>query len=351
MGHCVMYILRGSRPQQLEESVVMHITGRPKYSGEANVETISLPTNRSMLRMEEEREGEGWKAVVRAMEVRRVRELILRLPQTPVKVLNYSITFGQAGQSTMAYLSTSQTQFYGETNNQQRQGFGIQYWPALKSLYTGQFEYDRINGLGILTHQSGDKYEGYWRDDQAHGRGIYTHADGSQYEGDWVCDKKHGLGRHEWADGQVYEGQYVNGLKEGKGKLTFPPQAGQEGQAVYEGDFKADMMEGTGEYKWPDGRMYKGTWQRGKMHGRGKYTWVDPSGTGSRSYEGEYREGKKHGIGVFTWPNGSSYEGQWANGQQHGRGKFTNTTSIQHQGIWHNGTLVRFVTSAEDLAP
>jgi len=346
-----MYILRGSHSQPLEESVAMHITGRPKYSGEANVETISLPTYRSIQRGEDDEGVKGdWKPVVRAMGVHRVRELLIRLPGS-VTVLNHSITFGQEGKSTIAYLSTSQVQFYGETHNQQRHGFGIQYWPALKSLYKGQFEYDRISGLGLLSHENGDRYEGNWLDDQAHGKGIYTHSDGSQYDGDWKYDKKHGLGRHVWTDGQVYEGQYVNGLKQGQGRLLFPKQEGQEGQAVYEGAFKADMMEGQGEYRWPDGRRYKGSWKQGKMDGKGRYTWVDPTGTESRSYDGDYKEGKKHGFGVFTWPNGSCYEGQWAFGQQHGRGKFTNTTSIQHHGIWHNGTLVRFVTNTEEGSP
>lgn len=347
MGQCVMYILRGKHPQQLEESHAVHITCRPRYSVEANVETVSLPSYRSIDRAPEEDEimDEDCSSVVRAMRVYKLRELIKRLPGTPIEVLGHSIYFGLVKTVTVSLISTSQYQFYGEMINGQRHGFGIQYWHALKSLYIGQFDLDKISGLGVLTHRNGDRYEGYWRDDQADGNGIYTQGDGSKYEGSWRGDRKHGLGKQVWSDGQAYEGQYVNGLKEGHGKLTFSTEA------VYEGEFLQDQMHGQGEYRWPDGRSYRGSWNQGKMHGRGRYIWQDAQGAEIRSYDGEYKEGKKHGRGLFTWPNGSCYDGEWANGKQHGRGTFTNTTSIKHHGIWHNGTLVRFVTTPQETTP
>lgn len=38
----------------------------------------------------------------------------------------------------------------------------------------------------------------------------------------------------------------------------------------YEGDFKDNLMQGGGIYKWQDGRVYEGEWKENKMDGVGK---------------------------------------------------------------------------------
>lgn len=44
---------------------------------------------------------------------------------------------------------------------------------------------------------------------------------------------------------------------------------------MYEGEWKNNMMEGSGTYTWDDGKVYKGEFKMGKMHGEGKYDWGD----------------------------------------------------------------------------
>ena len=33
------------------------------------------------------------------------------------------------------------------------------------------------------------------------------------------------------------------------------------------------MMNGQGEFTWPDGRKYKGEWKDNLINGTGTYTW------------------------------------------------------------------------------
>jgi len=33
------------------------------------------------------------------------------------------------------------------------------------------------------------------------------------------------------------------------------------------------MMNGQGEFTWPDGRAYKGEWKDNLINGTGTYTW------------------------------------------------------------------------------
>ena len=43
------------------------------------------------------------------------------------------------------------------------------------------------------------------------------------------------------------------------------------GGIKYHGQYKNDMKEGYGEYRWADGRSYKGWWKENKQHGLGVY--------------------------------------------------------------------------------
>lgn len=38
------------------------------------------------------------------------------------------------------------------------------------------------------------------------------------------------------------------------------------------GEWKEGLMDGEGEYTWPDGKKYVGGWKSGKMFGKGKMT-------------------------------------------------------------------------------
>ena len=39
--------------------------------------------------------------------------------------------------------------------------------------------------------------------------------------------------------------------------------------AVYTGEFRYDLMDGNGDYKFPDGALYQGKFKEGLQHGLG----------------------------------------------------------------------------------
>jgi len=48
------------------------------------------------------------------------------------------------------------------------------------------------------------------------------------------------------------------------------------------------MIDGVGEYRWPDGKVYIGEWSNNRIHGKGEFTWID-----GRKYIGEYNYDRK----------------------------------------------------------
>lgn len=64
---------------------------------------------------------------------------------------------------------------------------------------------------------------------------------------------RHGKGKMEWLNNYVYEGDWENNKRQGYGRLTL-----SDGD-TYQGQFKADMFDGVGEYHWAGcGKYYKG---------------------------------------------------------------------------------------------
>ena len=43
----------------------------------------------------------------------------------------------------------------------------------------------------------------------------------------------------------------------------------------YKGDFKANVISGSGEYHWSDGKHYIGEWKSNMMHGKGVLSWAN----------------------------------------------------------------------------
>lgn len=71
-------------------------------------------------------------------------------------------------------------------------------------------------------------------------------------------------------------------------------------------------MDGTGVYKWRDGKQYEGSFDRDN----------------------------KHGFGVFRWPDGRCYKGYWKKGKQHGLAIYMfrqDRVQVTKYGMWHDG--------------
>jgi len=114
------------------------------------------------------------------------------------------------------------------------------------------------------------------------------------------------------SDGFYYEGQILNGKRSGRGTIKT-----EEGQLVYEGDFKDDLYEGEGMWISDQGLVYTGNFSQGKRNGKGMMF----SNESKYRYDGEWIEDLKCGNGNETNPDGSYYIGEFLNNKKNGNGK------------------------------
>jgi hypothetical protein len=56
-------------------------------------------------------------------------------------------------------------------------------------------------------------------------------------------------------------------------------------------------MNGTGIFRWPDGRIYEGEFVNDLKQGKGRIMWPD----GNKVYDGEWNNDHPHGIGVMIY--------------------------------------------------
>ena len=119
-------------------------------------------------------------------------------------------------------------------------------------------------------------------------------------------------------------GDCENGL----GTMNYP-------SGTFVGEWKDNLRNGQGTYKWTNGDVYKGKWLEDKRHGLGQYTWKDGS-----IYKGNYSHGIRSGYGIYYYVNGSIYEGTWQNNLKHGIANFYYKESVNIGGKYFNNEYV-----------
>ncbi|KAI8927063.1 hypothetical protein BC831DRAFT_453746 [Entophlyctis helioformis] len=100
-----------------------------------------------------------------------------------------------------------------------RSGMGKYTCGVTRSMYTGSWDQDRMNGKGRLEFASGAFYEGMWKDNQYCGPGTYKWPDGSQFIGEWHENGMNGPGKYCDATGQGWIGSVYKG-----GPATLAPE-------------------------------------------------------------------------------------------------------------------------------
>uniref|UniRef100_A0A3Q2GI19 Ankyrin repeat and MYND domain containing 1 n=1 Tax=Cyprinodon variegatus TaxID=28743 RepID=A0A3Q2GI19_CYPVA len=91
-------------------------------------------------------------------------------------------------------------------------------------------------------------------DERRQGFGVQEWPDGSKYEGEFVEGLKHGKGLYCWPTGHTFTGKFYLNRKEGYGHFSFP------GGAVFQGLYHRDQRFGPGVFTYPDGRQDVGLW-------------------------------------------------------------------------------------------
>ena len=119
--------------------------------------------------------------------------------------------------------------------------------------------------------------------------------------GNRLDGKKTGIGIYVWNNGNIYEGEFKDDLMHGTGKLYIVEKG------TYEGEFVEGKKTGEGTFNFSNGDTYKGAWLNDKMEGEGKYTFANGD-----TYSGDFSNNMFNGYGTYT-KNGQSYSGTWKN--------------------------------------
>lgn len=152
-------------------------------------------------------------------------------------------------------------------------------------------------------------YEGdYNAAGEREGQGVLRFKLGDVYQGEWKADQLNGRGTEHIAGGDVYEGEFKNTARDGHGTVR------SVNGFVYSSEWKRGLRSGHGVARDRRGCRYVGQWKANKMEGHG--TMWRAEGV----YEGEWRADTENGLGIFRYANGDIYEGNMKDGRWDGPG-------------------------------
>lgn len=89
------------------------------------------------------------------------------------------------------------------------------------SVYTGDIQKGKADGVGKVVFAKGGFYEGEWQNGKQHGQGILVLSSGIRHEGAFSNGEKNGKGKSTAVSGITFEGEWVNNLSEGDMKVTY----------------------------------------------------------------------------------------------------------------------------------
>lgn len=118
----------------------------------------------------------------------------------------------------------------------------------------GLFTHGKLNGLGIIEYADGEREEGYYIDDLLDGEAKRTYPDNEKIEeGQFQKDKLNGLGKMTYPH-KVLEGEFKEGRLNGKGTITYVDDEVQR----EEGTFMDNMLHGEGKRIYANGKVEAG---------------------------------------------------------------------------------------------
>ncbi len=135
--------------------------------------------------------------------------------------------------------------------------------------------------------------------------------DDNFYKGSMVLGKKEGNGQYDYKTlKMIYNGNFKNDLREGTGNLTSYDE-----KFYYEGEWVANKMEGNGVLYSSQLGKYSGHFHKDCFEGHGSL--IDKN---DNIYEGNFVKGEKNGEGELKLSDGSSYVGEFKHNKYHGKG-------------------------------
>lgn len=128
-------------------------------------------------------------------------------------------------------------------------------------LYLGQVNNkNERHGYGIYAFKNNSGYYGNWENNKKNGFGI-TYIDNFKisYRGNFKDNQMNGFGEFYYNNGDVFEGNFTNGLKNGKGTYKW------KNSCKWIGNFSQNEMDGDGLFYNEKGECFGLSYSNGKV--------------------------------------------------------------------------------------
>lgn len=213
------------------------------------------------------------------------------------------------------YYNNKKLRYYGNFKNNLREGNGKMYNKLGNIIFEGNFKEDKRSGNGRYYDTKFSSitpiYSGEWNNDMYNGVGILYSNLNNYYSGNFVDNKKHGTGKL-YNDNSLYEGEFKNDKKNGIGKLTIFSKNSNRHSCIYEGNFINDVLVGYGKCYYKNGDIYEGNLENYKKEGFGIYI----CNKSKNKYEGNWKDDLKDGNITLTTDENEVFKTIWKKGKQ-----------------------------------
>jgi hypothetical protein len=191
--------------------------------------------------------------------------------------------------------------YLGSWDNSFMDGDGRLVFPGA-GIYDGAFDDGLRVGDGTFTWEDGDIYKGYWGADAMSGEGVYTFSNGCVVTGIFANNKiTEGQISYEEAVEDSESATIVywsSGIQ--AGKIANPVEFRTSAGLIYSGEFPESNKTVTVEITYPDGNKYIGELVNGIRSGSGKFEWYT-DGTLQAIYDGEWADDMMEGDGIYQY--------------------------------------------------
>ena len=206
----------------------------------------------------------------------------------------------------------------------------LQY--VTSTVYDGQVSKGSKNGLGQLIFPNGDVYKGAWKADLRHGTGLCKFGStGAIYKGEWRDGKPSGNGVLFTMPNEIIEARFDGySVIDGQVKILFT-----NGE-YYEGTFKNNLRNGTGNHYYHNKDYYEGEWANGRRIGRARIILA----IGGK-INGMFIEDKSDGYVEFEDKEGNMFQTENEEAKTVKRGSTKAAVAHHQPGSFTNGKLYK----------
>ena len=224
--------------------------------------------------------------------------------------------------------------YFGELNNNIKNGKGILYYDDDTIKYDGFFVSDKFEGFGKYIEKNGQYYIGEWKDNLKDEGKEYDSYGDLIFEGKYINGKR-GKGKEYDSYGDlIFEGEYLNGKKwNGNIKIKYEDKVKWERTIIFEGEIINGMRRRGKGYNTCGGLIFEGEYLDGlRWNGKGKEEW-----DGKILFEGEYFNGKQWNGKVMDYFIHLNSIGEILNGKRHGYWRIYCSGKLFFEGEYLNG--------------